>query len=882
MFFFIPLKIHSIGNNQQTENKKTMKRIFVLAVSAILCINLAFANADKDNKQKTISKWLRTEAIQLHLPAFHTTEDFSGKTFELKNLLQENQMELSDINPSESEKMNWNGQELAWKKQTSNGYISLPNKENQIYYFVSYLNTDQWSEVELELVTFPMLEVYIDGVKKISHYKHETEKEKVLNESLKLEQGHHKIVLKVLTGKKNNKFKLSLKAKTDWNNDTFNLSLSPKQFMDINKVLDGTKVKSSVLSYDGKYALISYSRTLPPSDKVESWKEIQEVSTGKILSTFRGSQLTNIKWLPIGNKISYVKSYNKKTSIFIFDFENKKEKQIASNLSDFSSYTWAPNGKFVIYSVGKDNSADWKLRKIQGMEDRLPWYRYRSFLYKLDVASGVKQRLSYGTLSTDLADISSDGKHILFTSSQPDYSGYPYFKQNLYQMNVETFAVDTIWKDKLVSGQAQYSPDGTKLLVQGGPSCFGEIGENIGDQALANNYDGQLYIYDLASKKIDPISYDFDPSIGNAKWNAKDYKIYLQAQDMDYVRLFSYDLSTKEFTVLDSKSDVVRNFNMSNNGEVISYVACSISSPYKASVYQLSNQQTQVISNPEKEHLENIQFGKTEDWNFTKEDGTTIIGRAYYPPNFDSTKKYPMIVNYYGGTSPVERSFGGRYPLNMYAAMGYVVYLLQPSGATGFGQEFAARHQNNWGITTADEIIEGTKKFIKAHSFVDADKIGCIGASYGGFTTQLLQTKTDIFSAAISHAGISDITSYWGEGYWGYSYSMNATGKSFPWNRRDIYVDQSPLFNADKITTPMLLLHGSADTNVPLGESIQMYQALKLLGKEVDFVQVNGQNHLIQNYTKRILWNNTIFAYFAKHLKEQPQWWENLYPDKNL
>lgn len=80
----------------------------------------------------------------------------------------------------------------------------------------------------------------------------------------------------------------------------------------------------------------------------------------------------------------------------------------------------------------------------------------------------------------------------------------------------------------------------------------------------------------------------------------------------------------------------------------------------------------------------------------------------------------------------------------------------------------------------------------------------------------------------------------------------------------------------------MLLIHGSVDTNVPLGESIQMYQALKLLGKDIDFVQVKNQNHQILNYTQRILWNNTIFAYFAKHLKDRNQWWDSLYPDENL
>ena len=262
--------------------------------------------------------------------------------------------------------------------------------------------------------------------------------------------------------------------------------------------------------------------------------------------------------------------------------------------------------------------------------------------------------------------------------------------------------------------------------------------------------------------------------------------------------------------------------------------------------------------------------------------GTLIDGRYYLPADFDPAKKYPLIVYYYGGTTPVERSFGGRYPFNLFAANGYIVYVLQPSGAIGYGQEFSARHQNNWGKITADEIITATKAFIKSHSFVDATKVGCMGASYGGFTTMYLTTRTDLFTCAIAHAGISSITGYWGDGYWGYSYSTCATAHSFPWNRKDIYVDQSPLFNADKVNTPILLIHGTKDVNVPTAQSIQFYTALKLLGKEAELVFVKDSDHTVTDYHLRILWNNTILAYFAKYLKDQPAWWENIYKEKNL
>ena len=161
--------------------------------------------------------------------------------------------------------------------------------------------------------------------------------------------------------------------------------------------------------------------------------------------------------------------------------------------------------------------------------------------------------------------------------------------------------------------------------------------------------------------------------------------------------------------------------------------------------------------------LEKIELGKTEPWNFTASDGTVITGKMCLPPNFDPNKKYPMIVYYYGGTTPTTRGISNPYCAQLFASRDYVVYVIQPSGTIGFGQEFSARHVNAWGKRTADDIIEGTKQFCKEHPFVDEKKIGCLGASYGGFMTQYLQTQTDIFAAAVSHAGISDVTSYWGE-----------------------------------------------------------------------------------------------------------------------
>jgi dipeptidyl aminopeptidase/acylaminoacyl peptidase len=440
--------------------------------------------------------------------------------------------------------------------------------------------------------------------------------------------------------------------------------------------------------------------------------------------------------------------------------------------------------------------------------------------------------------------------------------------------------LDTIWKDEPFAYSAQFSPDGTHLIIHGAPEAFGGIGLNVRPGQIANSYDTQSFIMNLATHQIDPVTKNFNPTIDSQQWNHLDGLIYYRTQDGDRENVYRYSVKTKKFEKLPLKEDVIRSFDIAQNGEWATYTGVSVSNSNRAYLLNLKTMESKLLCDPYAERLAKIELGEVKDWNFTSSFGDVIEGRYYLPPHFDPTKKYPLIVYYYGGTSPTQRTFESTYPLHVYAAQDYVVYTLQPSGTTGYGQEFSARHVNAWGKQTAEEIIEGAKKFAADHPFVDSTKIGNIGASYGGFMTQYLLTQTHLFAAAVSHAGISNITSYWGEGYWGYTYSAGASAGSYPWNNPKLYVEQSPLFHADKITTPLLLLHGTADTNVPIGESIQMFTALKLLGKPVEFIQVEGENHAIYDYQKRIAWNHAIYAWFARWLKNDAAWWNSMYPEK--
>lgn len=826
-----------------------MKRNMLLLAAICSCCNL-FA------EEVIVKQFRHAGPYEVKKPFLNDSLDVNSKKFTEKELLK-TAIPFSNVRQStQILEANANGE----------GLLPASSLPYQIGLASFYLNSDRYVKGNLQVKGPETYEVYINNEK-------QTPADGKI--ALTLEPHRYEVVIKYLAGKdKAGSLKVTFDTEAE---ATVTATTDPEKRYTISEVFDGTRFRSVSLSPNGKYLLTSYQTTFPGGETASN-QQVTDKASGQVLVE---SSTNNYSWMPQSNRLYYTRKGLQGKELVSIDPVTKTETILSANLPD-GWFVFAPTEDYLIFMVSEEGpKKDKDMEEIIVPDDRQPGWRNRFFLHKYDLATGLFERLTYGHNSTAINDISKDGRYLLFTSRERTLTQRPFSTTTLYRMDLQTMQTEEILKDPFI-GSASFSPDGTQLAIEGSGEAFGGIGLNIAPGQTSNTADGQLFIYDLAGKQITPVSKDFDPSIQSVIWNNHDKQIYLQGEDKDCVRLYVLNPSNGKINPVPLKEDILSDFTIATSAPELVYFGESASNSQRLYSVNLKKNTTVCLKDLSETILKDVTLGEVHDWNFQAAAGDTIYGRYYLPPHFDPNKKYPLIVNYYGGTSPTERSLENRYPSHAYAALGYIVYIIQPSGATGFGQEFSARHVNAWGKRTGDEIIEGTKKFCAEHSFVDTKKIGSIGASYGGFMTQYLQTKTDLFAAAISHAGISDITSYWGEGYWGYSYSSLATANSYPWNARDIYVEQSPLFHADKINTPILFLHGSVDTNVPVGESIQMFTALKLLGKETAFIQVVGQNHQIFDYKKRAEWNNTIYAWFAKWLKEQPEWWEALYPQKSL
>lgn len=762
------------------------------------------------------------------------------------------------------------------------GNLVLVDSKNapQLRTFASHLRSERFAKGKLKLVSSPRADVILNGDVKISKTTADSVPGEQSADIELLPQQDYSLIVNVLTmpddpGKP--EFRLEFIPDKDFESIKVSSGADMDRRVSPLSTMQGERVSSMALSPDGKYLLTRYREVISAE---ESRKRVvmTETATGRTVSE---NIDFSADWMPKSNSLYFTKEGVKDYDLYVMEVPSMRTTRIATAIPD-QDVTFSPDEKYLFYYDKVDGAKnEGVMRRYTSPDDRIPGDRDRFYICRYDIENGVAVPLTYGGGTTSICDISRDGSKLLYMSQRQTPDKYPFYRVSLVQMDMNTFATDTIINDAdgFVSN-AIYSPDATRLFVMGGPDAFDRIGANHDPEPIANNFDNQGFIMTLSDRSVKPVTKDFDPSLeGTPVWNAVDNKIYFIGERGFFRDLYQLNPSDGKIVMLGKENlQTVRGFSIGDREDrYAAYWGGSFTDDGVACLLNLKNGKSTLVDDPLKEWLGDTQFGKMEPWKFTASDGTVVDGYMCLPPDFDANKKYPLIVYYYGGTSPSNASFYHLYSPQVFASRDYVVYVLNPSGTTGYGQEYSARHVNAWGKRTADEIIQGVKEFSKAHPFVNKDRIGCLGASYGGFMTQYLLTKTDIFHAAISHAGISNVTSYWGEGFWGYSYNSVAAAKSYPWTDPELFTKQGSLFNADKIHTPLLLLHGTVDTNVPIGESIQLFNALKILGRDVEFITVQDENHVISNFNNKLSWHNTIMAWFAKWLQDDPSWWNELY-----
>ena len=721
-----------------------------------------------------------------------------------------------------------------------------------------YINNSMYTPARLAVRGAKRYEVLIDGTRQSS--------------AIALEPGHHEVTLRyTLPVGAVDSVCVDIDARHE-----ITCTTSPLRRYTYHDVVDGLRVTKTRLSANGRYAIIGY-RNVQKGGRTNTYSEIVDLRTGR---TVRSRELSSIEWMPRSAAWYYEDREGNSRILRRVDMHTGENTIIAHDLPT-GNITMSPTEDYLI--ISKDERGPVESGEVFqwiAPDDRMRIYRFRTRLYRYDLITGQCHPLTFGHHSVALEDISRDGNQLLVSVQRMQWGKRPSTVFDYLILDVHTMAVDTLFREAPFVSAPRFSPDGSQVLFIGSAEAFDGLGRSDDAGEYSNMYDKQLYVVDLDTRRTDCLTRHFHPSVSSAEWSAADGQIYFTAYDHDRITLFVANAKNKTVRPLDTHEEVVRDFSLSGTQPLLAYFGVSAMNSVRAYVVNTKSGKTTMLKDCSANLLKDVRLGKCHPFAFKTSRGDSIEGRLYLPPEFDVNKKYPMIVNYYGGSTPVSRNFESQYPHPYFASLGYVVCVINPRGAIGYGQRFSSQHVNTAGKGIAEDILEGVQAVCRQHPYIDDKHIGCMGASYGGFITQYLLTVSDLFACGISHAGIANHASYWGCGYWGYSYSEVSMAGQYPWSNPQLYALQSPLYRADKIHTPLLLTHGTSDTNVPVAESIQMFTALKTLGRDVALVQVSGEDHIIVDYEKRRQWTRVLLAWFEKYLKDDSTWWDTLFPER--
>lgn len=449
---------------------------------------------------------------------------------------------------------------------------------------------------------------------------------------------------------------------------------------------------------------------------------------------------------------------------------------------------------------------------------------------------------------------SPDGKKVAYTSQKLFGKEYAVSTNS----DIYIYDVTTGTTTDLTEGMNGYdkvplfSPDGNKLIWKSQ--------ETPGHEADRQ----RLFIYDFNTKEKKELTTSFDYNVETASFNASGNTIYFIGGIKATENVFGCDLTTGKIRQI--TNDVANHSEMSVSGDVVVTSRVSMTDPAELYLIDVKNGTSKKITSTNKDVLSGIKSCKVEKRMIKATDGKEILTWVIYPPDFDASKKYPTLLYCQGGPqSTVSQFFSYRWNFQMMAANGYIVVAPNRRGLPSFGEEWNDEISGDWGGQAMKDLLSAIDSVSK-EPFVNKDKMGCVGASFGGFTVYWMEGHHNKrFKAFISHDGVFNLESMYGstEELWFVNHDL--TGPY--WQKPQSYVRFSPHRFVRSWDTPILIITNEKDFRVPLEQGLEAYTAARQKGLEARLLVFPDENHWVSKPQNSVLWQRVFFDWLDRYLK---------------
>jgi dipeptidyl aminopeptidase/acylaminoacyl peptidase len=312
---------------------------------------------------------------------------------------------------------------------------------------------------------------------------------------------------------------------------------------------------------------------------------------------------------------------------------------------------------------------------------------------------------------------------------------------------------------------------------------------------------------------------------------------------------------------------VLNGFSASADGRLLAFAASNPLAPSEVFVCRADGSAERPLTRMNQAWTEEVALSSPERFRLTRA-GFEIDCWVMRPTGFVVGQRYPALLNIHGGPH-TQYGHGFFDEFQVYAGAGYAVIYANPRGSQGYGEAFAQAVVGDWGGSDYADVMAALDEALRRHPFIDAERLGVLGGSYGGFLTSWTVGHTDRFKAACSERAVNCQYTMFGTSDIGHTFNMVELGGALPWEDMARYIERSPLTYAKNIVTPLLILHAEDDLRCPIEQAEQLFVALKTLRREVRFVRFPGENHEMSRSGKprhRLERFRHILEWFAGHL----------------
>jgi dipeptidyl aminopeptidase/acylaminoacyl peptidase len=445
-------------------------------------------------------------------------------------------------------------------------------------------------------------------------------------------------------------------------------------------------------------------------------------------------------------------------------------------------------------------------------------------------------------------DFSPDGREVAFTR----VDGPPAWSTNseVYVVPVAGGAPRKVTKNPANDSYPRYSPDGRWLAWRAMKHPGYESDRRV------------LVIMDRKSGALHALTGALDRSVDDYQWSADSRTITFSAEDEGYVSIYAVAaapgaaprrLVAKRFT---------HGFGAAPDGTLV-YVAERAHQPQE--VFRLAAGRETPLTDLNAAALKGLDLRPAEPFSVKGARGDTVHGFVVKPPGFTPGRRYPVVMLFHGGP---QGNFGDdwhwRWNYQMFARAGYVIVAPNFHGSSSYGSAFQDAIRGDWGGAPYEDVMKALDHTVKL-PYVDARRVCAAGASYGGYLVNWTATQTDRFRCFISHDGVFNLTSKAAstEELWFPEWEF----KGMPWENRALYERLSPHRHAEKIKTPMLIIHGEQDMRIAVEEALQLFGTLRRRGVPARLLVFPDEGHFVQKAQNAELWWKTMHEWLAKWLR---------------